>query len=238
MTLFRNLLFAFLLLLPSLGYAQVPNYASEVQFVRELYPEAWACAHTSRACAEDFVKLVASYLHYEVDPQVGLNGKRGGEELSQDVIAYPSANGKSRDVNTGAMLAVIDFIGGAGGPNPTVTWGEVWDPANIPTKARWIKPARVHDTAPAPPNPTPTPPAPTPTPVDLTPILQRLDAQVAQAQQLLERLAAVEALVLRVEQQVHANGLEVLEVKNLALNPVPYKGRVLGFSATLRPEPR
>jgi hypothetical protein len=141
----------------------IPNYLSYVEQARQRWPQDWKDAHTGNANTEGFIKKLASWLHYEVDPLVGLNGKRGDpNDLSDDALNHQEP-GMSLDVRTGLRCSVIDCIGSAGASNAHPTWGEVWDPAKIPTHATWVKPARVHDgTGPSLPPQPPTQACPDP----------------------------------------------------------------------------
>jgi len=239
----KTLLLALLLFIQSPVAAQpvsVPNQKAAVTALADQHPEAWRCAHTERACAHDFIKVLASYLHYEVDPRFGLNGKRGDpNNLSWDAINF-CGGGPGHDP-TGRCpsgLTVIDVIGGAGGPNPTPAW-IVFD--TLPGPGAWVKPERVHDTgSPRPPTPSPSP-APTPQPapvIDLSEVLTKLEALVTQQRTLTQSIEALEAHLGRVEEQVHKNGNEVLESKQLLLNPPTYKSSIFGRGLTLRPESR
>lgn len=97
-----------------------PDYSAHILKCTELFPAEWDRAnkekHGSRT--DEFIRLCASYLHTYVDKNVGNNGKRGGDELSQDALAY-----KNDSAPGGAE--VIDVIIGAG-HKPT------WSDATIP----------------------------------------------------------------------------------------------------------
>lgn len=97
-----------------------PDYSAHVAKCAEMFPAAWDRAnkekHGSRT--DEFIRLCASYIHDKVDPKVGNNGKRGGDELSADALAYLNASAPG-----GAE--VIDVIVGAG-HKPT------WSDATIP----------------------------------------------------------------------------------------------------------
>lgn len=136
----------------------LPNYRHYVEQARSKWPQDWKDAHTGNANTETFCRKLGSWLHYEVDPKLGLNGKRGRpDDLSDDAFCY-KAPGNSRDVRTGESAIVIDFIAAAGGPNPQPAWGEVWDPNNVPTPCTWVKPERIHDQSGQPPSEPPKPP--------------------------------------------------------------------------------
>lgn len=159
----------------------IPNYLGVVEDVKRRYPAEWAAAHRGGPDTEAFIRRLAFEL-YQEDPNVGLNGKRGNPgDLSDDCICYKGQGGQSLDVRTGQRVAVIDVIAGAGGQNPQPAWGEVWDPANIPTAATWVQPTPVGGEVPTPgPTPPPTTPAPPP---GLTPaeVQAMIDAAVTKA---------------------------------------------------------
>jgi hypothetical protein len=130
------------LLVAAPASAQIPYRIATVQSVADADPVRFRCAHTTAACARDFIKALARELH-KTDPRFGLNGKRGNpNDLSYDAINF-KGEGTDTDPdnpeNPSGKATVIDVIGGAGGPAPVVAWFTVTDP-NSPTKARWIKP--------------------------------------------------------------------------------------------------
>lgn len=105
-----------------------PNYQTIVEQLAAQYPTEFKNAHSGNAHTEDFVRIVAAYLH-ELDPNVGLNGKRGNpEDISDDAINILDpldGPGKTPD---GKRCWVVDFIVGAGGPTPAITWNPFSDP--------------------------------------------------------------------------------------------------------------
>jgi hypothetical protein len=149
----------------------IPNYQDHVAAVAAKHPEAWRAAPRGGPRTEDYIRLLAAEL-YAIDPRVGLNGKRGNpDDISDDALCV-KAPGKSLDVRTGESVTVIDVIAGAGGPDPRPSWGEVWDPNQVPTKATWVQPAAV--VVPSEPPVTPPPPPP-PTPSLPPELVARLD---------------------------------------------------------------
>lgn len=134
----------------------VPNFKSEIEALVKKYPEEWRNAHTGNAHTEDFVRIVAFELNKK-DKKVGLNGKRGNpEDISDDVINY-KGEGLGHDPTDGDKpVTVVDFIVGAGGPNPSVGW-QVIDQAG---PGAWVKPTDPKkESGPAQPKPV-TPPVP------------------------------------------------------------------------------
>jgi hypothetical protein len=133
----------------------LPNYIQHVHALAEKYPQEWREAHTSSPNTEAFIRLLASYLHYEVDANVGLNGKRGNpNDISDDALAIIDPQGDVM-LPSGQRIFVVDVIAGAGGPNPTPAWQSVGGPS----PGAWVQPAKVHTPTPIPiPTPTPAPP--------------------------------------------------------------------------------
>ena len=105
-----------------------PNYEAEVVRLKNQHPTEWANAHTGNAHTEDFVRIVAEYLH-ELDPNVGLNGKRGNpNDISDDALnILDPIDGPGRTPD-GERCWVVDFIASAGSPNASVTWQPFSDP--------------------------------------------------------------------------------------------------------------
>jgi hypothetical protein len=127
------------------------NHLSHVADAAQRWPQAWRDAHTNSPRTEDFIRLLASFLHFEVDSNVGLNGKRGNpNDISDDALAVFDPSGDVTD-HTGRRMVIIDCIVGAGGPDPQPGWASVGGPS----PGAWVQPQRIHD-APAPPPPPPT----------------------------------------------------------------------------------
>jgi hypothetical protein len=172
---FWLLLASVLLAAPSYAQGQAPNRLDVVQFVSEEDPARFACAHTGRPCEADWIKAVAAALHAE-DGRWGLNAKRDGpaSDLSLDVVTF-------RIGPTDRHVQVFDICGACGSSSARPVWNDItaWGSIGQPGTARWVKPA---STIPAPtPTPTPQPqPTPTPSPVDLSAVLAKLDAVLAE----------------------------------------------------------
>lgn len=145
------------------AFAQVPNMKLRIEQLAKDNPVAFACAHTKRDCAYNFVKLVACKLNPEPsEGSWGLNGRRGNLNApSWDALNFRGA-GNGRDANTGDRVQVVDFIGRAGEPDAYVNWLEFSDPAEA--SGGWIQPACKGDVPVNYPTagsaPKPTPPAP------------------------------------------------------------------------------
>jgi hypothetical protein len=127
----------------------LPNYEARIAELAERHPDAWMRAHDGTPNQWDFVKIVAADLH-ALDARVGLNHKRGTGDLSADAIAILDPSGDTTDIS-GARSFVVDFIAGAGGQSPSVTWQSVGGVSG------WERP----DGVAPPPGP---PPAPVPAP--------------------------------------------------------------------------
>ena len=198
--------FCFALLLPTVGYTQVlaegpgfaailaadgpamvggillaqgqaPNRRDIVEQVSAADPARFACAHTGRPCEADWIKAVAAALH-ATDARWGLNGKRGNpNDLSLDVVTF-------RIGPTDRHVQAFDICGACGGGSPQVVWNDItnWQTIGQAGTAVWVRPAGVVDPEPQPPTPSPQPapqPAPAP-PVDLSPLMAKLDAILAE----------------------------------------------------------
>lgn len=172
--------------------------------IRRRYPEDWHQAHNGDPeSGSKFVRRWAQALRTNCpverdergpDGQIhrarypglfaGVNGKRGGEEPSQDVLTFPVHNGGNRDTsNRFPRIVIADVIGGAGGDNPTLTLNDV----SAPSQGRFLDPWGVEDTntgggQPPPPQPPPgpvqppAPPVPPPTGISQ---LDRIESRLA-----------------------------------------------------------
>src|SRR5687768_13404101 len=92
----------------SMGYERrSPNHIQLVADVARRFPAEWESARKRRDGTRDdrFIRRLA-WEGRKVDPNIGLNGKRGGDEISRDALAYlnPTAPGG---------VEVIDVIVGA-----------------------------------------------------------------------------------------------------------------------------
>jgi hypothetical protein len=158
----------------------VPDYRSLVADAAARYPDAWRHAHTNGPRTEEFIRLLARDLH-AIDPNVGLNGKRGNpDDISDDALAVFHPEGDVID-RSGRRMAIVDVIVGAGGPNPQPGWASVGGPS----PGAWVQPEAVNV-------PTPHPsPQPQPScryqPVDLT----RVEEALARAENRLQALIGV-----------------------------------------------
>lgn len=120
----------------------IPNCEQIIRDLAAQFPQEWRDAHNPSGGGphtEAFAKRVAWVLHSTVSPNFGLNGKRGNpNDISDDVVNY-IGEGPGHDPLTGRPVTVIDYIAGAGGPNPTVYWG----PIDQAGPGAWVKPEPV-----------------------------------------------------------------------------------------------
>jgi len=118
--------------------------------VKAEHPAAWEEVKVPEQKSRAFISLVAAECQKSVSATIGCNLKRGGPEVSLDVLAMPNDSGARDATGTFAGLELIDIIAGAEGPNPSIVWGDATQKtidAGVP--GGWVK------TAGAPPGPTP-----------------------------------------------------------------------------------
>lgn len=97
--------------------------------VKESNPAAWEELKVLGQKSRTFINLVSMSLMNAGIP-AGVNLKRGGPEESIDVIALPNATGAKDSTGKFSGLELIDLVGGAEGPNPSLIWGDA-TPATI-----------------------------------------------------------------------------------------------------------
>lgn len=115
-----------------------PDYSIEVQLIADANPEAFQNCHTGNAHTEDFVRIVAAQLH-ELDPNVGLNGKRGNpDDISDDALNYLDPDDGPGHTPAGESCWVVDIVAGAGAPGASVTWNAYTDPEA--STGAWVEP--------------------------------------------------------------------------------------------------
>lgn len=132
----------------------IPDLTYIVRQAQADYPEAWRQAHTGSPQTEDFIRLVAKFMH-AVDPRFGLNGKRGNPaDISDDAV---NVIGEGPGTTPGGRpCTVIDVIAGAGGPNPQPQWGVMTDP--VASSGAWVNPGAALPPPPPAPQYPPYPP--------------------------------------------------------------------------------
>jgi hypothetical protein len=137
-----------------------PNPGVHVEKIRAAFMDEWVAMNDHRELP-DFNTRVASYLHHGYaplgipgDPRWGLNGKRGGDEVSPDVLNYANSDAP---FGTETYDYVISHGAGAAA---TVGWIDVTDPNGA--GAKWIQPphpsALVGSVDPGEPDPVKPPP--------------------------------------------------------------------------------
>jgi hypothetical protein len=82
-------------------------------------------------------------MHYDVDPNCGLTGKRGSStDISDDGTMLKHPTGPIIDVVTGERLRFFDIIASAGTAQASAAWQDL--SGNTPSAGLWLKPERVH----------------------------------------------------------------------------------------------
>jgi len=92
--------------------------------VKDQNPGAWEEVKVPGQPSRRFISLVAAECQRTVSVEVGCNAKRGGPEVSLDVLAMPNPSGCRDATGTYPGLELRDIIGGAEGPNPSIIWGD------------------------------------------------------------------------------------------------------------------
>lgn len=123
--------------------------------VRAANPGAWEELKVPGQKSRRFISLVAAECQATVSNDVGCNLKRGGPDVSIDVLAMPNETGCADATGTFPGLELRDIVNGAEGPNPSITFGDA-TPATINSgnPGGWIKSAT---TQPPPETSTPYP---------------------------------------------------------------------------------
>jgi hypothetical protein len=100
-----------------------PDHSAWVREIANAHPVEWEAARKGEDGHRDdrFIRILAFALHQR-DSNIGLNGKRGGDEISRDALSYknPTAPGGCE---------VIDVIVGA---SHTPAWQDVTIPPGSP----------------------------------------------------------------------------------------------------------
>lgn len=92
--------------------------------VKAAHPAAWDELKVPGQESRTYINLV-SIACLEAGIQAGVNLKRGGPQQSIDVLAFPNQTGVADSTQTYAGLELVDIVGGAEGPNPSLGWGDV-----------------------------------------------------------------------------------------------------------------
>lgn len=92
--------------------------------VKIQHPEVWNELKVPGQKSRRFINLVSLECIAAGIP-AGVNLKRGGPEQSIDVIALPNDTGCGDSTGTYPGLEIVDLVGGAEGPSPSLIWGDV-----------------------------------------------------------------------------------------------------------------
>lgn len=92
--------------------------------VRTANPAAWDELKIPGQESRTYINLVSIAL-LEAGIPGGVNLKRGGPQESIDALAFPNDTGARDSTGTYAGLEIVDIVGGAETPNPSITWGDV-----------------------------------------------------------------------------------------------------------------
>lgn len=223
----------------------IPNCKHVVATLAAQYPAEWQAAHRGGADTEKFIRRLAYVLHSTVDAGFGLLGQYGDpNRIADDVIMY-LGEGPGVDKGTGRPQSGFDVIGGAGGPSPTPEWNDISGPG----LAIWVKPEPVGSGSGGGGSLPPAPPQPTG-----QDLLNAITALAAQIKTLDVKVATVGDLVLRYGSKTEAAAFESLNaasraseiktlIENLSTPGEPsafprYRGKFLGATVTLDPEPK
>jgi hypothetical protein len=114
--------------------------------IKAQHPAAWAEVKVPGQASRTFISLVAAECQKTISVDIGCNLKRGGPEVSLDVLAMPNSTGARDASGKFPGLELIDIIGGAEGgpsnPEPQLVWGDVTQKtidAGVP--GGWLQPA-------------------------------------------------------------------------------------------------
>lgn len=167
--------------------SQMPDRSDVARALKDQYPAEWDAMNTQGDLR--YIRRLAWMLHQQ-DPRWGLNGKRGTDVLSEDVLAYLNPT----VVNDGRPgVEAVDFVLMHGSPQASVGWLNITCPTNQGgSGAKWIKPEPVGGTPPPPPQCPTCPP-------DLSKELAQARAELEQAKA--DLLLAVQALAQTVTER-------------------------------------
>lgn len=124
--------------------------------VRDAFPAAWRNAHTAgEPQGSEYVRRWALALRAN-GILACVNGKRGGDTLSQDVLTFPLTAGGAQDTSGRyyGRIAIIDVIASAGLPSASLAWID----QSIHAPGKCIEPFLDAGEPGGPPPPTPLPP--------------------------------------------------------------------------------
>jgi hypothetical protein len=94
--------------------------------IKAQHPAAWAEVKVPGQASRTFISLVAAECQRTISADIGCNLKRGGPDVSLDVLAMPNSSGARDATGKFPGLELVDIIGGAEGgsshPEPTIIW--------------------------------------------------------------------------------------------------------------------
>lgn len=92
--------------------------------VKSQHPNAWDEVKVPGQPSRRFINLVSLACLAAGIPG-GVNLKRGGPQQSLDALAFPNDTGARDSTGTYPGVEIIDIVGGAEGPNPSLGWTDV-----------------------------------------------------------------------------------------------------------------
>jgi hypothetical protein len=94
--------------------------------IKAQHPAAWAEVKVPGQPSRTFISLVVAECQKTISADIGCNLKRGGPDVSLDVLALPNPTGARDASGKFAGLELIDIIAGAEGgpshPEPSIIW--------------------------------------------------------------------------------------------------------------------
>jgi hypothetical protein len=94
--------------------------------IKAQHPAAWAEVKVPGQPSRTFISLVVAECQKTISAEIGCNLKRGGPDVSLDVLALPNPTGARDASGKFAGLELIDIIAGAEGgpshPEPSIIW--------------------------------------------------------------------------------------------------------------------
>jgi hypothetical protein len=109
--------------------------------IKAQHPAAWEEVKVPGQKSRSFISLVAAECQKTISAEIGCNLKRGGPDVSLDVLALPNPTGARDASGKFPGLELIDIINGAEGPNPSLVWGDATQKtidAGVP--GGWVQP--------------------------------------------------------------------------------------------------
>jgi len=118
--------------------------------VKDQNPGAWEEVKVPGQKSRRFISLVAAECQSRVSVDIGCNLKRGGPDVSLDVLAMPNPSGCRDATGTYPGLELRDIIGNAERADANISWGDATQ-ATIDSgnPGGWIKTGIVAPPAPA-----------------------------------------------------------------------------------------